>query len=170
MKKVNCLVAAFLIFIVQSAILPFIFNGVSQPNLIFVFVILMALHHGQRVGIVTALVGGFCQDVVIGNFFGVHLLPYLALAIVCSYLGRDIEKDRFILTLLIVLGATEANLLVTGGLLALSGQYINIISYVLEFSIPMLIYHAVLTVLIDSAVWKLRRDDRFYGYMGYRYE
>lgn len=170
MKKVNCLLAAFLIFIAQSAILPFIFNGVSQPNLIFVFVILMALHHGQRVGIVTALAGGFCQDVIIGNFFGVHLLPYLVLAMVCSYLGRDIEKDRFILTLLIVLGATEANLVITGGLLALSGQYINIISYVVEFSIPMLIYHAVLTVLIDSAVWKLRRDDRFYGYRGYRYE
>lgn len=169
MKKLNCLIAAFLLFIVQGSVLPFIFNGVSQPNLIFVFVILMALHHGQRVGIITALLGGFCQDVIIGNFFGIHLLPYLILAVVCSYLGRDVEKDRFILTLLIVLGATEVNLLLTGGILALTGQYINILSYVLEFTIPMLIYHAIVTVLIDGAVWKLRREDGFYGFMGYRY-
>lgn len=169
MKKLNCLIAAFLIFVVQSAVLPFIFNGVSQPNLIFVFVILMALHHGQRVGIVTALLGGFCQDVVIGNFFGIHLLPYLVLAVICSYIGRDLEKDRFVLTLLIVLGATEANLILTGGILAITGQYINIVSYIVEYSIPMLIYHGIVTVLIDSAVWKLRREDRFYGYMSYRY-
>lgn len=169
MKKLNCLIAAFLVFLVQSAVLPFMFNGVSQPNLIFVFVILMALHHGQRVGIITALLGGFCQDVVIGNFFGIHLLPYLILAVVCSYIGRDLEKDRFLLTLLIVLGATEVNLVLTGGILAITGQYINIVSYIVEYSIPMLIYHGIVTVLIDSAVWKLRREDRFYGYMSYRY-
>ena len=77
MKKLSCVMTAFIVFVLQSAVLPFIFNGVNQPNLIFVFVVLMALHHGQRIGIWTALLGGFCQDVVIGNFFGLHLLPYL---------------------------------------------------------------------------------------------
>lgn len=95
------------------------FNGVSQPNLIFVFVVLMALHHGQRIGIITALLGGFCQDVIIGNFFGMHLLVYLIVALVCSYLGRDIDKDQWVLTLLIVLGATEVGLALTCGFLFL---------------------------------------------------
>ena len=89
MKKLNCIMTAFIVFILQAAILPFMFNSVSQPNLIFVFVVLMALHHGQRIGIITALLGGFCQDVIIGNFFGLHLLVYLIVAIICSYLGRD---------------------------------------------------------------------------------
>ncbi len=110
MKKLNCIMTAFIVFILQSAVLPFMFNGVSQPNLIFVFVVLMALHHGQRIGIITALLGGFCQDVIIGNFFGMHLLVYLIVALVCSYLGRDIDKDQWVLTLLIVLGATEVGL------------------------------------------------------------
>ena len=55
MKKLNCVMTAFIVFILQAAILPFMFNSVSQPNLIFVFVVLMALHHGQRIGIITAL-------------------------------------------------------------------------------------------------------------------
>lgn len=59
MKKLNCVMTAFIVFILQAAILPFMFNSVSQPNLIFVFVVLMALHHGQRIGIITALLGGF---------------------------------------------------------------------------------------------------------------
>ena len=126
MKKMNCIITAFIVFILQAAVLPFIFNGVSQPNLIFVFVVLMGLHHGQRVGIATALLGGFCQDVIIGNFFGLHLLVYLIVTLVCSYLGRNIDKDQWILTLLIVLGATEAGLILTCGFLFLAGQYINV--------------------------------------------
>ena len=33
MKKLNCIMTAFIVFILQSAVLPFMFNGVSQPNL-----------------------------------------------------------------------------------------------------------------------------------------
>ena len=98
------------------------FNSVSQPNLIFVLVVLMALHHGQRIGIITALLGGFCQDVIIGNFFGLHLLVYLIVALICSYLGRDIDKDQWVLTLLIVLGATEVGLVLTCGFLFLAAS------------------------------------------------
>ena len=150
MKKLNCVMTAFIVFILQAAILPFMFNSVSQPNLIFVFVVLMALHHGQRIGIITALLGGFCQDVIIGNFFGLHLLVYLIVALICSYLGRDIDKDQWVLTLLIVLGATEVGLVLTCGFLFLAGQYINIAAYLLEFSIPMLVYHGILALPVED--------------------
>lgn len=169
MKKMNCIITAFIVFILQAAVLPFIFNGVSQPNLIFVFVVLMGLHHGQRVGIATALLGGFCQDVIIGNFFGLHLLVYLIVTLVCSYLGRNIDKDQWILTLLIVLGATEAGLILTCGFLFLAGQYINVAAYLLEFSIPVLVYHGILALPVDHVVRRLRRADTFYGFPGYRW-
>lgn len=169
MKKLSCVMTAFIVFILQSAIIPFIFNGVSQPNLIFVFVALMALHHGQRIGITTALLGGFCQDVIIGNFFGLHLLPYLLVAIICGYIGRDIDKEQWVLTLLIVLVATEVDLIFTCGFLWLSGQYINIAAYLLQYSIAMLVYHGILALPVDHVVWHLRRDDAFYGFPGYRW-
>ena len=155
MKKMNCIITAFIVFILQAAVLPFIFNGVSQPNLIFVFVVLMGLHHGQ--------------DVIIGNFFGLHLLVYLIVTLVCSYLGRNIDKDQWILTLLIVLGATEAGLILTCGFLFLAGQYINVAAYLLEFSIPVLVYHGILALPVDHVVWRLRRADTFYGFPGYRW-
>lgn len=164
MKKLNCIITAFIVFILQAAVLPFIFNGVSQPNLIFVFVVLMGLHHGQRVGIATALLGGFCQDVIIGNFFGLHLLVYLIVTLVCSYLGRNIDKDQWILTLLIVLGATEAGLILTCGFLFLAGQYINVAAYLLEFSIPVLVYHGILALPVDHVVWRLRGPTPFMAF------
>lgn len=167
MKKLSCFMAAFIIFILQSAVLPFLFNGVSQPNLIFVFVVLIALHYGQRVGIVTALFGGLCQDIIIGNFFGLHLLPYLIIACICSYIGRDIDKDQWILTLLIVLAMTELCLVVSCLMLFMSGQYIHFMAYLFTYSIPMLVYHGILALPVDHIVWKLRREDSLYGYRGY---
>ena len=168
MKITNCLLAAFSVFILQSAVIPFVCNGISQPNLIFLFVVLMALRYGQRAGVVTAVLGGFCQDVVIGNFFGLHLLPYLIIAVVCSYLGRVIDKDQWIVTILIVLGATECCLFLNCAVLFISGQFIHVAAYILEFTIPMLIYHGILALPVDHVVWHLRRGDVYYEYVGYR--
>ena len=199
MKKLSCLMTAFIVFILQSSVLPFVCDGITQPNLVFLFVVLMALHHGQRVGVVTALIGGVCQDVVIGNFLGlhllpylviafacsyigrgidkdqwiltelVHLLPYLVIAFACSYIGRGIDKDQWILTELVVLGATECCLILTCAVLFISGQFINGASYLFEFSIPMLAYHGILALPVDRVVWRLRRDELYYGHMGYRW-
>ena len=169
MKKLSCLMTAFIVFILQSSVLPFICDGITQPNLVFLFVVLMALHHGQRVGVVTALISGVCQDVVIGNFLGVHLLPYLVIAFACSYIGRGIDKDQWILTELVVLGATECCLILTCAVLFISGQFINGASYLFEFSIPMLAYHGILALPVDRVVWRLRRDELYYGHMGYRW-
>ena len=94
MRKLRCFITALIVFILQSSVLPFIFGEVTQPNLILVFVVLIALHMGQKMGITTALIGGFCQDVIIGNFFGVHLLPYLIIAFVCGAIGENIDRDQ----------------------------------------------------------------------------
>lgn len=169
MKKMSCVMTAFIVFILQSSILSFLFNGISQPNVIFLFVVLMALRHGQRIGIITALLGGICQDVIIGNFLGIHLLPYLIIALACSYIGRNIDKDQWILTVLIVMGATECCLILTCIVLFISGQFISVVSYLFEFSIPMLAYHGILALPIDHVVWRLRRDTSYYGYMRYRW-
>lgn len=162
MRKVVCLITAFVVFVLQSSVLPFIFDGVTQPNLIFLFVVLMALHHGKKVGIGTALLGGFMQDVILGNFFGIHLLPYLVIASLASYIGQYIEEEQWLLSLLIVLGATVLDLVLTCLVLLFSGQYINSIAYLVEFSVPMLIYHGILALPVDHIVWKLRRKELYY--------
>lgn len=168
MKKMNCFIAALVVFILQSSVFPFIFNGVYQPNIIFVLIVLVSLHHGQQAGIMAALVGGFCQDVIIGNFFGLHLLPYLVISFICSSIGNNVEREQWLLTLIIVLIATEFSLLLTCGVLLMSGQFVKIMAYLLEYSVPMLIYHGILTLPMDYFVWKLRHEEA-YGFFGYRW-
>ncbi|MCI1823463.1 MAG: rod shape-determining protein MreD [Megasphaera sp.] len=168
MRKMACFMMALAAFILQSSIFPFIFNGIYQPNIIFVLVVLIALHHGQRAGIIAALLGGFCQDVIIGNFFGLHLLPYLVIAFICSAMGRNVEREQWLLSLVIVLVATECCLLLTCGVLLMSGQFVKVMAYLFEYSVPMLVYHGILALPLDHFVWKLRREDA-YGFFGYRW-
>ena len=167
MRKLPCFITAVIVFILQASVLPFVFGGVTQPNLIFVFVVLIALHSRPKTAIITALIGGFCQDVIIGNFFGIHMLPYLVIAFVCSSIGENIDRDQWFLTLLVVLVATEACLIISCMVLWLSGQYIRIFTYLLQYSIFMLIYHAILALPIDHIVWYLKNDDG-YSFMSYR--
>ena len=92
MRKTYCIITALVVFILQSVVLPRVFNGIVQPNLILLFVIIVSLRFGQRKGTGVALLGGFLQDVVIGNFFGIHILPYLLVAALSSYWGGPWRK------------------------------------------------------------------------------
>ncbi len=166
MKIGNCLAAAFAVFVLQSSVLPFLFNGIIQPNIIFLFVVLTALRHGRRAGIAAALLGAVCQDIVIGNFFGIHLVPYLIIAVVCSYIGLSIDKEQWIATILIVQGATVICLFLNCAVLLLAGQFIHGAAYLVEFTVPMLIYHGILALPADYVVCRLARDDMYYNHYG----
>jgi rod shape-determining protein MreD len=50
----------------------------------------------------------------------------------------------------------------------MSGQFVKIMAYLLEYSVPMLIYHGILTLPMDYFVWKLRHEEA-YGFFGYRW-
>jgi len=80
---------AAVLFILQSSVLPFFFNGTSQPDLFLVALSVLALVLDVRYVLMLAAVFGILQDVVIGNFFGLHLLPYLVVAWTFSKLTKE---------------------------------------------------------------------------------
>lgn len=70
-----------LFFFIQGAMLPFWWPGAHLPDLWLVATILLTFFAGPQIGLLTALVGGLAQDVVFGNFFGLHLAGYCAAVI-----------------------------------------------------------------------------------------
>jgi rod shape-determining protein MreD len=167
MRTIWWIITIFVVFILQSTIFPFLFNGITQPNLILVFVILIALHLGSRPGIIAALVGGLSQDVLIGNFFGLHLLPYLIIVFICSSMGESFDRGQRILSLLVVLVGTELYLVLLCAVLWSSGQYVELTPYLVQYSVPLLIYHAICIWPVHRVVWHLRNEDTF-SFEGYR--
>lgn len=78
MKIKRTIGVALLFFLLQSVFIPLFCNGVTQPNIIFLAVLTMALQYGKRAGVLTALLGGFIHDVVISNFL-VFILSSMSL-------------------------------------------------------------------------------------------
>ena len=73
MNKPILIGLSFGLFLLQSAILPFVFNGISQPDLWLVSIIIVAMIFKFDFAIIFALIAGFIQDLVISNFFGLHI-------------------------------------------------------------------------------------------------
>ena len=70
MRKTYCIITALVVFILQSVVLPRVFNGIVQPNLILLFVIIVSLRFGQRQGTGVAL--------LVSIFYRIYWLPHLA--------------------------------------------------------------------------------------------
>lgn len=65
------------LFLLQSALLPFWWPSLHLPDLWLATVVLWTVFYGPKAGIYPALLGGLVQDIVVGNFFSLHLAGYL---------------------------------------------------------------------------------------------
>ena len=68
--------------ILQGSVIPFFFDGTSQPDLWLVFIIISAMVFPVKYAYVLSIVGGLVQDLIIGNFFGLHLLAYIVITFI----------------------------------------------------------------------------------------
>lgn len=58
---------SFLVFLVQSSVMPFFFSGLHQPDLWLVVIVLATLIFDNKTAMTLALVGGLLTDLVTGN-------------------------------------------------------------------------------------------------------
>lgn len=89
MSAYSLLLLSGVIFLLQSSFLPFLFNGIMQPDLWLTVIALSSLVVDRKTAILLAAIGGLLQDVVTSNFFGLHLLPYLGITLLFLKFGRD---------------------------------------------------------------------------------
>lgn len=140
MAGYNLVMLIFSIFLLQSSLLPFLFNGVFQPDLCLVMVTLSAIMLDRRSVLIFAFAEGFLQDIIIGNMFGLHLLPYLLIALFLLHFGRKRYNRHWYVSVVAVLIATIVYFIISGLLMRLSGIH--------SFSIYLYLY----TILVTAAM------------------
>lgn len=59
----------YIFSILQGSVIPFFFDGISQPDLWLVFIIISAMVFPVKYAYVLSIVGGLVQDLIIGNFW-----------------------------------------------------------------------------------------------------
>ena len=95
MTRLALVLCGFLIYFIQAQLLPAIFHTNWLPNLILTIIVMVTLFKGRRMGIMAAVIGGIVHDVLISNFFGLHLFPYVLVVYLLSAVKHRLYEERW---------------------------------------------------------------------------
>ena len=135
------LVGCMLLFI-QGQLLPALFHTNFLPDIILTAVIVITLFKGRSLGLAVAIIGGLVQDILVSNFFGLHLFPYIVTVYILSFVKHRMYEERWYWTFAFVAICT----LLVGGvrmiMLGFSGADIHL-SYMWYMVIPTVFWNAL---------------------------
>lgn len=160
MRYISLLLIGLITYITQVQLFPMIFTKGYNPDLFLLWVIGVTLIKGRKKGLIVALIAGAIQDIVIGNFFGLHILPYLMVAYIGGRYTVDEEqwyRTMFFTMLLVAI----VDSLATMGLLYFGFPEINFFMYYMTYFFPVIFIDGALSIIIHKILWKLMEKQEY---------
>ncbi len=150
----------FLVFLLQSSVIPFFFNGMTQPDLWLVVVVLATLIFDNRTALTLAVIGGLLQDIVIGNLFGLHLLPYLAIAALYLALGKERYNKHWYISLIAITLASVLDLLLSAFVMWCAQSRQLAVSYIFYMGFPFILVNAAAMLFFHHPLWAMKKEGK----------
>lgn len=150
-----------LTFLIQADVLPMLFKHEWLPNLILVWVVVLTLLKGRRVGLAVAIIGGVVHDVVISNAFGLHFFPYIVVAYFVSIWSHSVYEEQWYVTFAWVCGATFLDMFVRMGMLWLGREDIVFASYIWHHSWPVWWLNGLIGIVLHELIWNMEEKDEY---------
>lgn len=157
MRPLNFAVACAGLFFIQSSFLPY-FLPDHLFDLWLVVVAMGALIIRPKDAFLLAAAGGFIQDIAAGNFFGIHLVPYLLITFIYVKLGKEKYNKHWYISLIAVVIASVFAFLMEGMILYLSGISIFLTFSVLERIFSFILWNGIFALLIHNVLWAVNRE------------
>ena len=150
MTSLALVLCGFLIYFIQAQLLPAIFH----TNWILTIIVMVTLFKGRRMGIMVAVVGGIVHDVLISNFFGLHLFPYVIVVYLLSAVKHRIYEERWYWSSAIVAICTLLDGLIRSFMILASGGDLHLGVYLLHMVVPVLFWNGVLGAIVHGLLWR----------------
>ena len=133
------------LYFIQAQLLPAIFHTSWLPNCILTAVILVTIFKGRKTGLIAAVIGGSVHDILISNFFGLHLFPYIIVVYLLSFVKSHVYEERWYWSCAIVGICTLIDGIVRYVMISSSGGDIIFFSYIGHMVMPTVFWNAVLS-------------------------
>ncbi len=146
------------LFLVQGSVMPLLLNGLWQPDLWLVTVIIAVLAYDRKTALSFAVVGGIAQDIVTGNFFGLHLFPYLMAALLTAFFMRERYNRKWLVSVLSAAAGTAVYLVFVGAVVTLAGGRVEIPAYALHSALPQIAANVAAAVFLHPLLWNMKRE------------
>lgn len=161
MKYLNYFLFSLFIFIFQSSIGSYISIAGVIPNIMLVYVIIIAYLFGKSDGLIVGLIMGLLYDCFFGHYIGANLFLYGLIAYASGLFYEYIYKDNvaivlflvFIGTLFYNFGFFMLNILLYG--------YTNFLSYVYLKVFPEIIYNIIFCIPLYIFVFSFMQRGKY---------
>ena len=100
------IITFFLLYFVQSNFFTWFTIGTVQPNLFVIFILVIGLFAGKKIGIVLGIVFGFYIDFVIGRQVGISGIMLGIVGLIGEILDKNFSKESRLTIMLMIAGST----------------------------------------------------------------
>ena len=159
MKKVVAvlliILSFFIIYFLQSNFFTWFTIAKVQPNLFVIFVLLIGLFAGKKLGLILGIIFGFYLDVVVGRQIGISGIMLGLIGLAGEYLDKNFSKVSRITIILMIISST---VVFEVGSYIFSLITLPVIVEILGFLKILLIetlYNVIVTIIIYPIIQKL---------------
>ena len=158
MSRLSFAVISALFFLLQGSFLPFISGGTAEPDLWLVASVISLIVYDKRTALLFAALGGVLTDIVIGNFFGLHLFPYLVTTLVTAAFIRAKYHRRLFVSLYYTATASCLYIFVMWCVIWFSGAHVSVLDYVLYRAWKIIGLNIIAAVFIHHLFWSVKKE------------
>ena len=161
MTRLALVLCGFLIYFIQAQLLPAIFHTNWLPNLILTITVMVTLFKGRRMGIIVAVVGGIVQDVMIGNYFGLHVVSYAIVSYMLGSMQGTVYEEQWYATAWWTGIGAALVMALQIGLLWVVQEPIVMTTYIWNHGIPSIGIDALVGIVVHKLVWRWEEKDEY---------
>lgn len=161
MKRCAWILMLLGVIIIQSLVVPRWFPYSWAPHLLLDIALVVTVLKGRSHGMMLAVVGGIVQDVMIGNYFGLHVVSYTTVSYMLgSMQGTVYEEQWYASAWWTGLGVALVMVLQIG-LLWIVQEPIVMTTYIWNHGIPSIGIDALVGIMVHKLVWRWEDKDEY---------
>ena len=144
----------FVIYFLQSNFFTWFTIGGVQPNLFVIYILIIGLFAGKKIGIVLGIIFGFYIDLIIGRQIGISGIMIGIVGLIGELLDKNFSKESRLTIMLMIAGCTAVYEI---GCYTFNAMTLEISFEILPFIKILLIeimYNLIITIIIYPLIQK----------------
>ena len=149
------------VIIIQSLVVPRWFPYSWAPHLLLDIALIVTVLKGRSHGMMLAVVGGIVQDVIIGNYFGLHVVSYATVSYMLGAMQGTVYEEQWYASAGWTGLGVALVMVLQIGLLWIVQEPIVMTTYIWNHGIPSIGIDALVGIVVHKLVWRWEEKDEY---------
>lgn len=159
MKKALTIFIIIIIFLIlyflQANFFSWFTIGEIQPNLFVVFVLMIGLFAGRKMGIGLGIAFGLYLDIIMGKGIGISAVMFAVIGFLGGYFDKSFSKDSKITIMFMVMGATAVYEIGSYTFSLIAYEAMPEIIHFLKILVIEVLYNMILSIILYPIIQRV---------------